>query len=59
MRTHERLYEAAEKAADALHRDTSVSLDETWHSLAGLRDHIELLMDGVANSMPNEEEGIE
>jgi hypothetical protein len=53
---HEKLLQAAKEAADALHSDTSVSLHETFRSLGDLRDHIEVLMDGVASSMPTDEE---
>jgi hypothetical protein len=54
--SHDVLLEAAEKAADLLHADTSVSLDETFRSLSCLRDHVEMLMDAVANSMPKDDE---
>jgi len=43
--------EAAKKAADHLHSDTSISLDETFLCLRDLRDHVEMLIDAVENSM--------
>lgn len=48
--------EAAKKAADLLHRDTSVSQAETFRSLRDLRDHVETLMDAVASSVPGNDE---
>jgi hypothetical protein len=54
--THERLHAEAIKAADRLHSDTSVSLHETWHSLVDLRNHVEMLMDAITNSMPKDED---
>jgi len=56
MRNHDRLLEAAKKAADVLHSDTSVSAHETFDSLRDLRDHIEVLMDAVASTMPTDNE---
>jgi hypothetical protein len=53
---HEKLKEAAFKAVDALHTDRSVSLRETWDDLGELRDHVEMLLDAVANSMPRGDE---
>jgi len=52
----DRLLNEAKKAADRLHNDKAVSLEETYSSLRDLRDHVEMLMDAVASSMPHEEE---
>ena len=56
MDKHDRVKEAAFKAVDALGSDTSVSIYQTWDDLVELRDHIEMRMDSVANSMPTKEE---
>lgn len=53
---HDDLFDAAEKAADRLHSDTSVSLDETRRSLSALRDHVEMLLDAVKNSRDEDAE---
>ena len=56
MSRHEALLNEAMAAADRLHGDTSVSLDESLRSLGALRDHVEMLMDAVASSMPSDAE---
>jgi hypothetical protein len=53
---HDDLLDAAKQAADRLHADTSVSLYDTFDLLRDLRDHVEVLMDAVASSMPRDEE---
>jgi len=53
---HANLLDSAKRAADALHSDLSVALHDTFDSLRDLRDHVEMLMDAVANSMPTNEE---
>ena len=52
MSAHDRLLETAKKAADELFSDKSVSSQETFRSLADLRDHIEVMME----SLPQDDE---
>ena len=47
---HKDRLEAAKKAVDELHSDTSVSLEETEASLCDLREHIDVLIDAVKHS---------
>jgi hypothetical protein len=45
--SNEELYQAAEKAVDELHSDTSVSVETAIENLSTLRDHIRTLIDAL------------
>jgi uncharacterized protein YcbX len=47
MNKHEKLLEAAKRAVDALHADTSVALVVTLASLRDLRDHIDMMISAL------------
>jgi hypothetical protein len=55
MTRHRLLIEAAEDAADKLHSDTSVSLQQTLDSLEELREHVDELVTCVKVSLESEE----
>jgi hypothetical protein len=59
METHAKRKKDAFDAADRLHADQSVPLQQTWDDLSELREHVEMLMDAVTNSMPDDEFGKE
>jgi hypothetical protein len=44
---HDQLCDAAKKAIDRVHGDTSVSLGMTLESLSDVRDHLDVLIDAV------------
>jgi hypothetical protein len=55
-KSHLRFLEEAERAADKLHTDTSVSKAETKDSLEQLRDHINTLIEAVTEDGHEEAE---
>ena len=51
--SHEDLYEKAKAAIQALHSDSSVSLEQTLSSLEELVEEIETLISAVENDIEN------
>ena len=51
--SHENLCEKAKEAIQAIHSDTSVSLEQTLDSLEELRGEIDILIDAVETDIEN------
>jgi hypothetical protein len=50
-KSHERLCEAAKKAVDAVHQDTTVDVGITLMSLKGIREHVDILIESVCGDL--------
>lgn len=51
--SHEHLCEKAKEAIQAIHGDTSVSLEQTLDSLEELKGEIDILIDAVETDIEN------
>jgi len=51
--SHEHLCEKAKTAIQAIHGDTSVSIEQTLNSLKDLRDEIDILIEAVETDIEN------